>query len=65
MATGKTLGNPKVRKSRHTQNDKLGVRESTTDMVAPAAQAWGNRDMEHFPSECRTAERAGRPQPPP
>ena len=60
-----THGNPKVRESRHTQNDRLGVRESTTDMVAPTAQARCNRDVEHFPRQCRTAKRAGRPQPPP
>lgn len=41
------------------------VRKSTTNMVAPAAQARGNRDVKRLPSERRTPKRANRPEPAP
>jgi hypothetical protein len=37
-------------------------RKSTTDMVAPAAQAGRYRDVKDFPSQRRTPKRTGRPQ---
>jgi hypothetical protein len=56
-------GQPQVRESPHPQNEWLEVRKSTTNVVAPAAQAWRNRNVQRFPGQRGTPKWARRPQP--
>jgi hypothetical protein len=48
--------------SRQKQNDWLVVKKSTTDVLAPAAQARRDGNVERLPSQRQAARRASRPQ---